>query len=82
MIKQQALKKKFEKWIDKKFRYFLFYLYYWEKVFYRYECNENLRGIFNARISREIYKEKVSFIRRKIRQLYLLKENKNKSKKC
>ena len=43
--------------------------------------NENLRGIFNARISREIYKEKASFIRRKIRQLYLLKENKNKSKK-
>lgn len=80
-MKQQTLKKKSVKWIDKKFRYFLLYLYYWEKVFYRYECNENLRGVFNARISREIYKEKVSFIRRKIRQLYLLKENKNKSKK-
>lgn len=81
MIKQQALKKKSEKWIDKKFRYFLSYLYYWEKVFYRYECNENLRGDFNARVSREIYKIKVSYIKRKIRQLYLLKENKNKSKK-
>lgn len=80
-MKQQKLKKKSVKWIDKKFRYFLSYLYYWEKVFYRYECNENLRGVFNARISREIYKEKTSFIRRKIRQLYLLKENKNKSKK-
>lgn len=77
-MKQEALKHKSMHWINKKLRYFRFYLDYWTTVFFKYECNPDLRGRFNASESLEICIIKVRFIRRKIRQLLLLSNNCNK----
>lgn len=72
---QAKLKSKSIKWINSKIRYFAEELNEWNR-FKQFECSSFFRGYELAILNEELYEQSIKYPKRKIRQLYLLRENK------
>ena len=71
---QKRLKNKSEKWITHKLYDFAYKENYWER-FYKFNCCETFKSETLVKLNKETYYKNIIYIRRKIRQLSLLRKN-------